>query len=284
MATITLQIPDDRYAAFLRLAADYLDGIELAPAERDRIELDGDDELARWRIGAMDQADDEFRLLVDYLRKLKGISAAVLDYLAEKPGPVDGETLANWVGAESRRAVAGSLGHAARFASQLGRVFPIKWDRDTGAYWLDDDLRDGDAVRQARIWTVPAPYDYFLELDGQPLRYRSDDIPARYALFHADMLDDPKNALIGFFHDQDAVVDYHSDAMRADAADSGFLRIEFTPDAVHRRHLVPLEDDDDFGARQERSHELVTLPQTDGFTIVEVRTTTADGPESGAQR
>lgn len=268
MPTITLEIPEDRYSAFLRLAADYLDGVDPSPPERGRIDLEGDQSLASWRIQSLDEADGDFRLLVEYLGKLKGLSAAVFDYLAEHPGSVDGDTLADWLGVESRRAVAGSLGHAARFANELGRIFPINWDRESGAYRLDEDMRE--AVRQARIWTVPDPYDYFLEINGQPLRYRSDDVPARYALFQTEMHDDPDQGLIGFFHDQSAVVGYHGDAMRPDAADYGILRIEFTPDAVHRRHLVPLEDSDDLGLRHERSHDLVTFPVTDGFSLVEV--------------
>jgi hypothetical protein len=269
MPTVTLNIPKDRYSAFLRLAADYLDGTQSEDPGHQPAEAKDTPGIVAWRIRVHDLNDEDFQLLVEYLGKLRGLSAAVFDYLAEHEGPVDGHTLARWLGVDSRRAVAGSLGHAARFANELGRVFPIKWDRDSGAYWLDNEMRE--AVRQARIWTVPAPYDYILEIDGKHLRYRSDDLPARYALFDAEPAPEGEQRLIGFFHDQEAVVRHHADAMHADATDYGYLRIEFTPDAVHRHHLIPLQTADGLGFRQEQAHDLVTFPVTDGFTMVEVQ-------------
>lgn len=272
MPIVTLDIPEERYSAFLRFAADYLDGVAVPERrERGRIEFEDDTDAEPWSMKALDETDDDFQLLVTYLKKLKGISAAVFDYLGENPGPVDGDTLAAWLQVTSRRAVAGSLGHAARFANELGRDFPINSDRESGSYWLDEDMRE--AVQQARIWAVPSPYDYFVEINNRHLRYRSDDTPARYAVYQLGLSEDPADDLIGFFYDENAVIEHvHSDAMRHDAEDFGFLRVEFTPDVVHRRHLVPREDHDDLGARTERSHDLVTWPVADGFSLVEVLT------------
>lgn len=269
MPTVSVEIPTADYAEFLRIAADFLDERIGRTEDRGTIGLDDEGEPRAWRFSTLEPTTDEdFALLVEYLGKIKGYAASVFDYLVDHGGPVDGNTLAEWLLLDSRRAVAGSLGHAARFANELGRRFPIHWNRDTGTYELTDDLRE--AIAQARIWTVPAPYIHVLERWGRQFAVQTETRPARYAIF-SEELDDSEDLLAGFeglFYDRNAVHGFDPNAF--DEA-LGFTVIEFTPDSVRREMLVPVELHDDLGLRTERSHDLVTAPPHEFVITGEVR-------------
>lgn len=256
MPSVTLEVPDDRYSAFLRLAAEFLDGGTTATAPRGEISLADQGEPRSWSFGSLHpETDDELSLMVDYLKKVKGYARSVFDYLINCGGPIEGDELAEWLQMPSRRAVAGSLGHASRFANELGRKFPVTWDRDTGQYSMDDDLRE--AMAQARLWTVPAPYVHVIPRPKQDLFVEADS-PARYAVVLRDLTtdDDPSAGFQGLFYDQDAVHDRDPNAFTLD----DFEVIEFEPDAVENRYLVPVEEYEDAGARSERAHDLITHP------------------------
>lgn len=270
MASITFDIPDDRYSAFLRVAADFLDGAPAsteAPPTGEIGLANSDDAVQPWRFQSLHPSDEEFQRLIDYLRRVRaGYAGAVIDYLVNEGGPIDGDGLVDHLDLNSRRQVAGSLGHAARFATEVSRPFPVRWDRDTGHYDMDDDLRE--AIAQARLWTVPAPYRHVIDLDEVTLRLQSD-APARYAIFSPRHGEEPtKDDLVGLFHDADAAL--AQDANLLDR-NGGHVVVELGPDRADGTHLLRIIPGESFGTRSERSHDLVTmvLPEPD-FEPMEV--------------
>jgi len=268
MPSITLDIPEARFSAFLRVAADFLETDTTPGAARGEVSIADEGSPVPWRFGSLHpETDPELRLLVDYLKKVKGFARSVFAYLVNDGQPIEGDQLAEWLQMPSRRAVAGSLGHASRFANELGRKFPVDWDRETGRYWMGEELRE--AMAQARLWTVPAPFVHVLPLDGHQLMIESDNCPARYAVFLRDAMvnGDPSAGFQGLFYDRDAAHDFDPNVFTLD----DFVVTEFEPDAVDGSYLVPVESHADAGTRSERSHDLVT-PPFQGQTIhTEVR-------------
>lgn len=104
------------------------------------------------------------------------------------------------------------------YAAELERPFPIGWNRETGEYRIPEELRE--ALKQARLWSVPSPYEHRVIVDGQVVAMDSVPVPYRWMLWHRN------GDELGKYPDTETMRSEHPEAFD----DAEYELWEFRPD------------------------------------------------------
>lgn len=219
MPTITLDVPTARYAEFLRYAATFFDDGLPATAVPSAGGAQASAAAGAWKVMSVPDEGDDSDLLIDYYRRLSPTAKKILDHLVDHPAGADADSLSFIIGLETKYALSGSVGHAAKVAGELGRECPIQIEKESGRYSVLPYLID--AIRQARLQSVRPPYVHrFVGPEGEEVA-RELDFPARYVFWVPGPDPEPR-----FFRDREELLEAEPEAFDQPT----YAVTEFAPD------------------------------------------------------